>query len=639
MAGQGGDSAHAECPQCQSKGPFEYVDDVTSVVCSCGHLFQDSAIVLTNDWRYDPGAVFSGPHQDNIASWSSGILALKKSGAVSGPEASKISREQHDRAQAADHHALLRRALSRLTGLQAGTHPLEHRIRQLFDSLRRATTKEDDASLSESEPVPHKSQTKFRWGRTAQAALAACIYAVFRENDGLLADRDPLEANCYSLQLVASCVGIVFGQCKKWVKSLTQVMPQRFADLRADEPVVHVDQVIKWLREQIQANVKSVLFQQHLSILRKLDDAQWTSIRSLARSICTTLLAQDQELRDAISAKKYRVCPGEWGYYAVLWAIGHATGQRLLGKVWVKPEIVHLSLGGAALDDDDAISEESGSDGSSDGPEATAGAAHRDDFLWRHILMYQDIGRAVAERALQLPWVSKASVRKVRNGRTALKDGEEVKYVKDVVDFASAIAANKSEQQMAAEKVSLPALNQNESHSSNQASVSPPPPTPKPSFTALHHPRLADDPTLLDVLDDATIDALLFNPGEMDSYLRTDELERRALQQRKLETGEWVDDDTETGSSQLNPINSCAGGTGTSNNSLKRRRAQTAVNQQEDEHLATVSSRGKTRRTKANERLLAAVREAEAMPWGVQCHSAGTTDQWSDDEEEGGGVV
>ncbi|CAO1613111.1 unnamed protein product [Jaminaea pallidilutea] len=636
MAGSGGNSAHAECPQCQSKGPFEYVDDVTSVVCSCGHLFQDSAIVLTNDWRYDPGAVFSGPHQDNIASWSSGILALKKSGAVSGPEASKISREQHDRAQAADHHALLRRALSRLTGLQAGTHPLEHRIRQLFDSLRRATTKEDDASLSES-PAPHKSQTKFRWGRIAQAALAACIYAVFRENDGLLAHRDPLESNCYSLQLVASCVGIVFGQCKKWVKSLTQVMPQRFADLRADEPVVHVDQVVKWLREQIQANVKSVLFQQHLSILRKLDDAQWTSIRSLARSICTSLLAQDQELRDAISAKKYRVCPGEWGYYAVLWAIGHATGQRLLGKVWVKPEIVHLSLGGAALDDDDAISEESDSDGSSDGPEATVGAAQRDDFLWRHILMYQDIGRAVAERALQLPWVSKASVRKVRNGRTALKDGEEVKYVKDVVDFASGIAANSSEQQRAAKQVSLPASNQDQSESPNEGSVSPPPLAPKPSFTAIHHPRLADDPTLLDVLDDATIDALLFNPGEMDSYLRTDELERRALQQRKLETGEWVEDEPAMEFSEQSTTRPVAG-PGNSN-PLKRGRPKSAVSLQEDENLATVSSRGKTRRTKVNERLLAAVREAEAMPWGVQRHSAGTTDQWSDDEEEGGGLV
>lgn len=538
LAAQVAEAQPRSCPLCHSTGPFEVVDELTSRVCSCGHIFQEDAsnlLTLAADFNTIPGWGDARRWQDLAdhaygTATNNAILALRAKGAAgSSDETRKADREIYHRTRVAELHAHLRMVLRRLTGIEASRHCFEMRIRGAFDILRAALLEDDEQGQDVNLP---RQIPRLTWGKEAKAAMAACVYAVFRQDDAFL---DVADAHCFSLQLVASCSDAKFRKAQRWLRILLKTFPQRFEDVKVDEPILHVDQAISWLRSQTQVlhNTASRLRLpgRLCKLIRPLSTAQWKEARLLARTLCATLLVEGSKLSRQVTETHIRASSsGEWGYYMVLWAVGAIIGRRLQGKDWIKRDLIRASLG--MTYETSGKHEDSDEEHQGDDSEATYAAEDH----WRHVRLYQSIGTEIATRAAQLPWIPPEAVKNVKGGRIALKEGLEVQYLGDVVDFAGELKGKSTATEM--DLTDAPTSEQE--RSMQMASVDARNTAPLLSYTAVHFPALSQDPTLLDTLDADTVDTLLFGPDEMTSYLRTDPLEREALLVHKHASGEWT---------------------------------------------------------------------------------------------------
>ncbi|CAO1626362.1 unnamed protein product [Parajaminaea phylloscopi] len=603
--------SHA-CPLCHSNGPFEVIDELMCTACTCGHVFQeDASSILTPEAGFNAHAewIQSGRrrtegHYLYGTSANEAIIKLRSRGAAgSSIEAQKADRELYNRAHAADLQSHLRRVLRRLTRTGPSRHPYEARIRGIFDTFRAEWVRRRAVGEAADLVLP----SRLTWGKVANAALAACIYVVFLQEDALL---DVERANCFSLHLVASCSDVRVKEARAWFHALCRTFPSRFGGYNADDPILHVDFIARRLQDLAgQVTPDETLTPTLHRPLHALSEPQWQRICLLSRALCASLLSPASQLRELMERAPERTSPGEWAFYIVLWALSTEVGEKLLGKDWIKRDLITATLGlkvrsrdGQRQVDDDG-----------------GGSAGEDQ--WRRIRLYHEVGAAIARRAVLLPWVPPDAIRKVKGGRIALKEGLEVRYIQQVVDFADELDELESIKGFRAgpsTSAGRDAAAHDAAVMASRATVAPPPPVvPPASYTARNFPALSDDPSLLDTMDAATIDALLFGPDEMDSYLRSDPAERDALHQRKLASGEWTPGEDETGGDPAS--------TGDRGRPARKRKApsrsgiSTSLTAPSEDTCASPSQAAqrvtRSRRTKADARLLAAAR-GDVISWG-----------------------
>lgn len=581
-------------------------------VCVCGHMFQEDLALfsLTHDDGYDAilpslnnrGGLGegSGPGGLQLDFGGGAALELRRRRAATGPEMQRAQTLVYHYHQAKEAKRWLKMVVRRLLGdASAVNNPYERRIWAVFESLKIEAQKRF-MSRPESAQIAERRDTRetitngpvnphgLKWGSVTNAALAACTYACFKEEDEHAGSHNPLRRRCFSLHLIASCCDVTHKEALRWAKRLRRLLPARFGRLVLDTPERHVDHVVKWLQEQVKAakadQCPLLDARQHLAVLRN-PRIDWVEVRRLSRLLCAFVFddrgesssnsSADRSPRDKMIACEQQTVPGEWAFLVVLWALGTVLGKKLVGKVWVKRELIWASLGfesrvaikmkraGAKEDEDDSDTDEEDED---------VGRTFDDDDTrpnWPFIALYQDIGIFLAANALQLPWVDSKSIKRAKGGRDVLKDGEEIKYLRDVVEFSTSLrgkanAGEPTEQEAQERPSALPplstAMNLTDlTPASTSATPSAPAslPTPlvtptfqskpscPPSYTARNFPQLSAEPELLDCLESATVDVLLFQPGEMDGYLRIDEAERRRYEAHKRELGDWDEDETE----------------------------------------------------------------------------------------------
>lgn len=629
------------CPLCGSAGPFEVVDEIMCAVCECGHLFQEDGVnVFTVDIVNEfangrPTRWHSGSDLLYGAGVSDAVLHLRSRGAVgNSAESRKINKEIYQRKAARELHGHLRMVLRRLTKGGPSNHPFYDRILGLFDLFRNAVVESDEQTS-----LGLRKHLRMTWGKAAQAALAACVFAIFREED---ANRHLDQAHCYSLHLAASCSETTYKAAKTWFTALTKLFPSRFGSMKGDEPILHVEQICDWWQQQANPtpDITAASDTPPVHLIKTFDaftDNDWLEVRSLSRSLCAMLLGPDSEVFETAQELQIRSGAGQWAYYIVLWALGAIRGQRLQGKDWIRKEYILASQGmlhNASTKDgngDDDVDDENEDE---DGEEINFAKRQDNDESWRYIRLYQDIGQALALYAAKLPWVPQNVMRKVKGGRTALKEGLEVQYIRDIVAFSSELQAlaTKSARPVPSTRATPepPTLaiatkadptarrtvtaSKSRASSSSKSMVA-----PRPSYTSINFPHLSDDPELLDTLDPATVDALLFAPGEMTSYLRSDGAERDVIRQRKVAAGEWTEQ-PDDGNNNASSRGARPG----------RKRSKHSPSPSEMGDGAGDESGRKrksgSRRTKADERLLAAARDVEAPSSGPP------VDDWSDSD-------
>lgn len=551
-------------------------------------MFQEDLALfsLTHDYGRDVALPSQyraeAPHPD-----FTGAMELRRRRAATGPEMTRAHKLVYHYHQAKQAKSWLKMVVRRLLGERAAVNnPYERRIWAVFESLKAeaqktyvtrsrksdhskgphqiATDVQEDLQVPSASPSAKQSSSDkvynsqgLTWGSAASAALCACTYACFKESDDTQHTRDPLQRRAFSLHLVASCCDVTHAQARKWAKRLKRFLPGRFATLVFDTPEMHVDQVVQWLGEQAASSTPSPLLdvKHNLPILRnRLVD--WKEVRRLSRLLCSLVFDSSEEEgrndpRDKMVACGLLSTPGDWAYMVVLWAIGALLGKRLMGKQWVRRDLIWASLGvepakpRAKDDEDSGASEDDGEDNAPAQFDASSSNAPN----WPFISLYHDIGIYLSCKALQLPWVDAHSIKRTKGGRDVLKDGEEVKYLRDVVEFSASLRGGDDQGQQAP-TLSKRAQKANKAASPSLPIAMPPQfptfatiPSDRPSYTARNFPQLSADPALIDSLDPATVDALLFRPGEMDGFLRSEEGDRRKLEGYKRTVGHWESDE------------------------------------------------------------------------------------------------
>lgn len=447
----------------------------------------------------------------------------------------------------------------------------------------------------------------------------------------------------------------------KWFRGISHVLPGRVGDIRVDEPILHVDQVVSFFEQQISLDPRAasssrvklsspsdhplLLTSYHLKVLSPLTD--FNEVRRLARSLTDQLIPTESLYSAVFGSQKTRVRPGEWAYFMVLWAIGGLLKKRLPGIEWIKRDLIVASLGGVvapARKGYEMASSDSEAEGDSSGDEDISSLQ---DVPPSHIAQYTEIGQVIAQRAMDLPWVTtlqKGGNRRKKStgigGRQAarIKEGTEVQYIKELGDFGITLSKRRFQEdrkdtlkrgkrpldeegsaplqpladavELASPK-SLPPEIQSDTNDSlgaavgylaSLASEDLAPGGAKSSYTSLHHPSLVGESSLIDTMSDETIDALLFRPGEMAGYLRS-QGEIAALSRIKIDSGDWKEETTRSDNADALAFKRCsADGAG----GHVGRGDESSIAASVPASAARLPHGPTARRTKADDRLLAA---------------------------------
>ncbi|PWN21574.1 hypothetical protein BCV69DRAFT_174298 [Microstroma glucosiphilum] len=465
------------------------------------------------------------------------------------------------------------------------------------------------------------------------------------------------------MQLIASCAGVPSHRILSCFKGISHVLPDRVGDIKGDEPLLHIDQVVSFFQRQVSLDPRAassskhklltesapplLLTPQHLKVLSPLKD--FDELRRLARSLTDQLIATEPLYTAVYGSQKTRVSPGEWAYFMVLWAIGGLLKKRLPGSEWIKRDLIEASLGGMVT----PVKKECEIPGSDD--EAGGNTSEEDglsnlqDVSPSHITQYTEIGQVIAHRAMELPWVTtlqQGGNRRKKNsgsggGRAArIKEGTEVQYITELADFGislshshfsedrkdlsrkakrplggvgppldpspSAVGITASTPALLAHPHTNDSLGAAAGYLASLASDDSALRNGNASYTSLHHPALVGEGTLIDTMSDETADALLFGPGEMASYLRS-QGEIAALSKIKVDSGDWKEEPTSSDNADALPVKRHkAAGRGPRCDVGRGRESSITPSVPA---LVSHSPHGPTaRRTKADDRLLAAAR-------------------------------
>lgn len=369
-------------------------------------------------------------------------------------------------------------------------------------------------------------------------------------------------------------------------------------------------------------------------------------MRKLARSL-TDLLIPTEPLKSAVfGSQNTRVRPGEWAYFMVLWAIGGLLKKRLPGSQWIKRDLIVASLGGAIVPSRKGY-EMASSDSEADGDISDdEDLSSSQDVPASHITQYTDIGQVIAQRAMELPWVTTlqqgVNRRKKSSGiggrqAARIKEGTEVQYIKELGHFGLGLSKShfpedrkdfsrkgKRPLDEGSAPLDLPAragdlllptpapiplrprtddsLGAAVDYLASLAGEDTALATDDASYTSIHHPSLVGEDHLIDTISDETVDALFFGPGEMAGYLRS-QGEIAALSKIKIDSGDWKEERMRSDNADASAVKrhreaGKGGHVGRGGDSSMAAAARPSP--------ARPPHGSKARRTKANERLLAA---------------------------------
>lgn len=495
-----------------------------SLLCpACGCIISDDVDFVYETTFKDDRAGY-GTASGALNEWgtSDGVLKtmrqMRRLGGK-GDEASKANRELNDISELSRMRRELASILARLTGHGTTQHPLTEPIFASFKQLRERLLDPEELGRLRSFLSRRNSIAAFTWGGRAQAALCACIYATFRQRDLLM--QDAAEQKCYSLAQVAFLAEVPLKRAQKWMRAVRIVVPREFAQIKSDAPILHVDQIVEWFAANKQ-NTKLIT-----APSKSLSSVDFAEVRRMARRLCHQIL-QGQSFSPHVYRFRAHISCGEWGYFAVLWAIAGQIKKPMAGNVWIKHDWMHRSLGEGANSQGEL--------------KAASPTIKGDEMPDAHIAAYHLIGDAIAQRAACIPWLKASDVRRTKRRRAnpdempnaTIKDNQIAKYIDAVIDFGPEL----EQRFAAAERVKATVSNSPLQSVPLDGDARPSDP-PEPSYTSLHQPHLSAMPSLIDALSDEGVDDL-FSQGEMDSYFRTDE-EVAAL--RTIRADDWKDED------------------------------------------------------------------------------------------------